>query len=94
MNNVEGPKFSDAEILKVKMAIQSELIRRALPTGDETTESKIDWINLNSAKFAELFEQKLSENPNLINEYYENPTTVIQSFEPPLWAGDVREKAA
>ena len=92
--SLEEPKFSETEIFKVKMAIQIELIRRALPTGDKSTESKLDWITLNAPKFAELFEQRLAENPNLIDEYYENPTTVIQSFEPPLWAGNVREKAA
>lgn len=92
--SLEGPKFSEAEIFKVKMAIQSAIIRRALPTGDESMESKIDWITLNAPKFAELFEQRLAENPNFIAEYYENPTAVIQSFEPPLWAGDVEEKAA
>lgn len=69
------------ELLRIRNEIQRRLIERALPSGDNTNESKIDWINMNSAKFGEFFDAQMAGNPNLVNEFNTDPDLVVKRFE-------------
>ncbi|MFZ3020098.1 MAG: hypothetical protein WA051_01075 [Minisyncoccia bacterium] len=81
MNTIEFPQADGHELLRIRNEIQRKLIERALPTGDNSDESKIDWINMNSAQFGELFDNQLVQNPNLINDFKADPDLLVKSFE-------------
>jgi hypothetical protein len=78
--NPEAPKFSDAEILQIKMAIQQDLIRREEDSKTPADEIAHDWIKDNSPKFAKFFDQLLIERPDLINEYRTDSKGVVDRF--------------
>ncbi len=89
MNSIEFPQNTEAEKLRVRMAIQSALIERAKVKGYSNNEIALDWIEANSERFSNFFDKQLSENPNLINEFDENPDDIIKSFEIMLLATEV-----
>ena len=81
MNTIEFPQTNEHELLRIRNEIQRRLIERALPSGDNTNESKIDWIHMNSTKFGEFFDAQMIENPNLVDEFNLNPDLVVKMFE-------------
>jgi|ERR1035437_6809809 hypothetical protein len=60
-----GDKVSK-EVLRVQMDIQIALMDRMRPSGEDITKSGIEWTEMYSAEFAKLFEKKITDNPNFI----------------------------
>jgi len=79
--SLEFPKTPDAhEVLRVKLEIQIELIK--LFTGDKDPEEDkvLGWIETYSKSFHDLYEKKISEDPEFFQTYEVEKDTIIAYF--------------
>lgn len=83
--SLEFPKNPDAhEVLRVKLEIQTELIK--LFTGDEdpTNDRALGWIEIYSKPFNELFTQKVEKDPEFFLNYESKKEEIITDFKQEL----------
>lgn len=89
--SLEAPQSKNYERQKldVKMAIQRALVERYTGVGKTKEEQEADafkWIDANSAKFRELFAQKLIDEPNFLEDFEHDKEKYISEFESALGA--------
>jgi len=81
--SLEAPQTPDnaKEKLRVKMDIQSELIRRYTGMDHPDNEHAFEWIAHFSAKFRDLFAQRLIDEPTFLEVFESDRETYISEFE-------------
>lgn len=78
---------SKHERLFLKNRLQMELISRRVGMDDDSDILINKWIEDESEKFAEIFDEKYKENPNFIDSLHDIPSEIIEEFEEKLYGG-------
>jgi len=81
--SLEAPQTQEngREKLRVKMYIQTELIKRYTGMDHPDNEHAFEWIAKYSAKFRDIFSQKLIDEPNFLEVFENDKETYIVEFE-------------
>ncbi len=89
-----GPKILTHDELRVRNEIQLRFISESIGQGEDLEKHAEDWINKYGTSFADLFDDNIEINTDLVKEWDEDPDRLFSQFKRLFPEADQKRKAA